>query len=98
MKKERNRGVYYDSLIRKMSTIIFLIFRFLKKEGKVSVLQLHFSLLLLWNIPTIGYQASFFSPPITSFSFQPSCSILLSRKSLTTASITGTETELPNCL
>lgn len=34
MKKERNRGVYYDSLIRKMSTIIFLIFRFLKKRGK----------------------------------------------------------------
>lgn len=51
MKKERNRGVYYDSLIRKMSTIIFLIFRFLKKKReKVSVLQLHFSLLLLWNL------------------------------------------------
>lgn len=32
MKKERNRGVYYDSLIRKMSTIIFLIFSFLKKK------------------------------------------------------------------
>ena len=31
--------VYYDSLIRNMSTIIFLIFRFLtKKEGKVSIL------------------------------------------------------------
>ena len=39
MKKERNRGVYYDSLIRKMSTIIFLILRFLKKKkGKVSIL------------------------------------------------------------
>lgn len=38
MKKERNRGAYYDSLIRKMSTIIFLISLFLtKKEGKVSI-------------------------------------------------------------
>lgn len=26
--------MYYDSLIRKMSTIIFLILRFLKKKGK----------------------------------------------------------------
>lgn len=32
MKKERNRGVYYDSLIRKMSTIIFLIFSFFEKK------------------------------------------------------------------
>lgn len=39
MKKERNRGVYCDSLIRKMSTIIFLIFSFFeKKEGEVSIL------------------------------------------------------------
>ena len=38
MKKERNRGAYYDSLIRNMSTIIFLISLFLtKKEGKVSI-------------------------------------------------------------
>lgn len=35
MKKERNRGAYYDSLIRNMSTIIFLISIFLtKKRGK----------------------------------------------------------------
>ena len=31
--------MYYDSLIRNMSTIIFLIFSFFeKKEGKVSIL------------------------------------------------------------
>lgn len=42
--------MYYDSLIRNMSTIIFLIFSFLtKKEGKVSIWQHHFSLLLLCN-------------------------------------------------
>ena len=32
MKKERNRGSYYDCLIRKMSTVFFLIFRFMKKK------------------------------------------------------------------
>ena len=43
--------MYYDSLIRNMSTIIFLIFSFFeKKEGKVSILQHHFSLILLWNL------------------------------------------------
>ena len=32
MKKERDRGAYYDSLNRNMSTIIFLISSFLKKK------------------------------------------------------------------
>lgn len=51
MKKERNRGAYYDSLIRNMSTIIFLISSFFeKKREKVSILLHHFSLLLLWNM------------------------------------------------
>ena len=35
MKKGRNKRVYYDCLIRNLSTIIFLFFNFLqKKKGK----------------------------------------------------------------